>query len=241
MKNYHQLTGQKKAKYIALSVIIHFLLLFGQLGKTIKLFGTKKRQLLASVLILVMILTMLPIGAFRAFAVGTNVAEIGGVGYTSLQTAFNSVTNGQTVKLLGNITVTDGTSFTFSGSNSFTLDLNGKTMSGGSGFYSFVSNTGAGTLTVADSATGGIITSSRSNGNSSGTIDLYTGNGSLIIAGGTVENTSSTTSVAICNRGTGTVSIQNGTVRALHYCIENYANGKAVVSGGILENGMIGK
>ncbi|MEM5796238.1 MAG: hypothetical protein AAGU23_08200, partial [Bacillota bacterium] len=90
-----------------------------------------------------------------------NVAEIGSTGYPTLQAAVDAVAEGQTIKLLDNVTVTDSSSITISGSNSFTLDLNGKTLDGGSGSSSLIKHSGSGTLTIEDGGTGGKITSSR--------------------------------------------------------------------------------
>ncbi|MCX7615468.1 MAG: hypothetical protein N2Z65_06905, partial [Clostridiales bacterium] len=73
MKKHHQLLKKEKAEYITLCILYPFMLLFGFLGKTMKMYGTQKRQITASVLSFVMILTMLPIGALTVLAVNTNL------------------------------------------------------------------------------------------------------------------------------------------------------------------------
>ena len=168
---------------------------------------------------------------FRYLSVtAPNVAEIGSTGYSTLQTAVDAVTEGQTIKLLDNVTVTDSSSITISGANSFTLDLNGKTLDGGSGSASLIKHNGSGTLTIQDSGTGGKITSSRAADNIAGTVELSGGNGNLTLLSGTIENTSAN-GAGIYNNGTGTVSIQDGAVTA-NDCGVNNMHGNVSVSGG---------
>ncbi len=162
-----------------------------------------------------------------------NVAEIGSTGYPTLQAAVDAVDEGQTIKLTDAITVTDSSSITINGAYSFTLDLNGKTLDGGSsGSAAPIKHNGSGTLTIKDSGTGGKITNSRSVGVNSGTIELSVGNGNLTLISGKIEN-SATNGAGIYNNGTGTVSIQGGVVKAS--CGVCNKRGNVSVSGGVIE------
>lgn len=95
-----------------------------------------------------------------------------------------------------------GTTITISGSNSFTLDLNGKTLDGGTALD--ISHIGTGTLTITGNGT---ITSKS--GSATGTIFLQ--GGSLNLLSGALENTTSSGN-AIYNNGTGSVTVSGGTI-----------------------------
>lgn len=117
-----------------------------------------------------------------------HVAQIETTGYTTLQDAFDVVVDGQTIKLLDNITLDDTVKIASGNTKSFTLDLNGKTLNSGSNIA--IQHSGTGTLTIKDTDTNGKITSTADrdiNGISYGTIDLR--GGSLKVESGTVENT----------------------------------------------------
>ena len=170
---------------------------------------------------------------YLSVAPAPNVAEIGSTGYPTLQAAVDAVDEGQTIKLTDAITITDSSSITINGANSFTLDLNGKTLADdGSGSTSLIKHNGSGTLTIQDSGTGGKMTSSRSVGSNGGTVELSGGNGALTLLSGTIENTSAS-GAGIFNNGTGTVSIQDGIVRA-EACSVNNKSGNVSVSGGVV-------
>jgi len=135
-----------------------------------------------------------------------NVAEIGITGYKTLQAAFDAVAEGQTIKLLDNITLSDYISS--SKNYSFTLDLNGKTLDGGTQ-AAIICDGDGGTLIITDSASGGKITSADTNINGSA-IYLKEGNAEdtiLEITGGTIESTSG---YAIYNNADGKISIPSG-------------------------------
>ncbi len=163
----------------------------------------------------------------------TNVAEIGTTGYTTLQAAFDAVAEGQTIKLLDNITLSASVS-SFK-NYSFTFDLNGKTLNGGTAVA--IKLNGSGTLTLTDGASGGNVTSSTSGTYFYGTISL-SGSASLVVAGGAVNNTNSDaiTCPAVGNNGTGTVSVAGGSVSAVStnggIAIINCSTGSVSVSGG---------
>lgn len=88
------------------------------------------RKILSVLLAVVMILSMVSIGAF---AEESAVASIGDVTYSSLQAAVDAAENGQTVKLLDNIQISNGYNdregIKVSGAKNITLDLNGKVLS----------------------------------------------------------------------------------------------------------------
>lgn len=66
MKRFKNLSFREKAEYISILVLYPFFLLFGRLGRSIRLFGTKRRQITASALSLAVILSMLSFSAFAA-------------------------------------------------------------------------------------------------------------------------------------------------------------------------------
>ncbi|MGI6585283.1 MAG: beta strand repeat-containing protein [Lutisporaceae bacterium] len=158
---------------------------------------------------------------YLKFETNNDVARIGSQAYLTLQAAVDAVADEQTITLLKDIDFTEDEIITTGISNrDFTLDLNGFTLNGGSGSSSLIQHNNAGTLTITDSQTGGKITSNRASSTAQGTIAV-TANGSLIIDGGTVENTldyielGTDAGIAVNNRGTGYVRINNGTVSAI--------------------------
>lgn len=166
--------------------------------------------------------------------------ETTGIAYLTLQAAVNAVADEQTITLLKDIDFTADEIITTGISNrDFTLDLNGFTLNGGSGSSSLIQHNNAGTLTIADSQTGGKITSNRASSTAQGTIAV-TANGSLIIDGGTVENTleyidgGSNAGIAVNNRGTGYVRINNGSVSASFAAIFNNSSGSVIVNDGTI-------
>ena len=159
-------------------------------------------------------------------------AGIGEATYITLQEAFNAVAQGQTVKLLDDITLS--ASVTTSGTKDFILDLNGKTLDGGA--EAAIKNYG-GQLTIADYSGGGTITSETSYTYFVGTITLGS-TGSLVVAGGTVKNTALNPEnnglprAAIGSNGTGAISISGGTVQSVGVAINNCSTASVNVSGG---------
>ncbi len=61
MKNFKNLSKKEKAEYTAIILLYPFFALFSALGKSIKLFSTKKRQLVSSVLCAAIVLTGIPV------------------------------------------------------------------------------------------------------------------------------------------------------------------------------------
>ena len=148
------------------------------------------------------------------------VAEINDWGYVALQDAVNAVKEGQTIKLLRDVTVIDGDLYASPviidiDRPSFTLDLNGKKIDGVD--YTPITHNGSGTLTIIDSTgTTGKVTTA-------GYGTLVVNYGSLVVAGGTIENTATGTTgndaedpITIANYSErGSVTVSGGTVCAI--------------------------
>ncbi|MDD4389564.1 MAG: S-layer homology domain-containing protein [Eubacteriales bacterium] len=157
-----------------------------------------------------------------------DVAQIGSTGYSTLQDAVNAVGAGQTIQLIRGITLSDTVTIANGNTKSFTLDLYGQTLNGCS--KSAINHQGSGTLTIADSGTGGEI----KNNSETFTIGavLNEGTGRVIISGGTVQGNYT----GICNRGTGTVVVSGGTVSANTTGVFNNGSGFVIVSGGTVKS-----
>ena len=161
----------------------------------------------------------------QAIAAG-DVAGIDSMGYATLQAAVDAVADGQTIQLLDNITLAATVNIPSSNSNSFTLDLNGKTLN--VGFASAIKHLGSGALTITDSAGGGMVTSGTM-----GTI-FASGSGTVNISGGTINAIGGTEYVAIWVGSNNTLNITDGMVSATGFLgIAIYSqNGIVNVSGG---------
>lgn len=110
------------------------------------------------------------------------VAKVGGKGYDSLQAAINAAKAGETVTLLNdtneNVTIASG---------SFTLDLNGKTLDGGTTPKTAALTNNGGNVVITDSVGGGQI--KRSDTDKAGCYyTILNNSGTLEIAGGKVYN-----------------------------------------------------
>lgn len=110
------------------------------------------------------------------------VAKVGGKGYDSLQAAINAAKAGETVTLLNdtneNVTIASG---------SFTLDLNGKTLDGGTTPKTAALTNNGGNVVITDSVGGGQI--KRSDTEKAGCYyTILNNSGTLEIAGGKVYN-----------------------------------------------------
>ncbi|WP_333646377.1 S-layer homology domain-containing protein [Lacrimispora sp.] len=141
-------------------------------------------------------------------ATSTNVAGINSTGYATLQAAVDAVAEGQTITLLDDIVLTGAVTVGNDISKSFTLDLNGKTLDGGS--LSAIKHQGTGTLTITDSGSDGTVTAA-------GSYTHHTirneGSGVVSIVNVTV-NASGSVTHAIYNKSLGTVDVFSGTVSA---------------------------
>ena len=147
-------------------------------------------------------------------------ALINKTAFITLTEAVSAVADGQTITLLDN--VWDQITIPSTNSRSFTVDLNGKVWGGA--FATFLTHKGSGTLTITDTAGGGKV--KGQGGNS----PIFLQGGSLVVSGGTVENSQSSTA-AILNDGSGSVSVLGGTVQASSAAISNSYTGKITIGG----------
>ena len=72
MKKFKGLSAGEKAQYICILALYPLYMLFERLGKTVKLFGTQKRRISASVLSLAVLVTAISVPAFAATGEGEN-------------------------------------------------------------------------------------------------------------------------------------------------------------------------
>ena len=104
----------------------------------------------------------------------TAAAKIGDTCYTTVQEAVDAVENGQTVTLVRNVQE----NISIMGSAFFTMNLNDKTLDGGTG--NAITHHGSGRLTITDSG----------NGRVTGSMGIWgTGTGEIIVLCGTIEGT----------------------------------------------------
>ena len=135
--------------------------------------------------------------------------------YTSLDAAITAANDGDTLKILDNINLGNGSGVTING-KSITLDLNGQTITY-SGTYSITegAESNGSAITLANSASL-IVTDSSNEKN------------------GKLEATGSS-GTAIYNESSGKIIIESGTVSALGVAIHNKNNGAITITGGKLE------
>jgi hypothetical protein len=129
---------------------------------------------------------------------------------TALQSAITGATGDLDLKLSGSYSgtgmVTIPSTFTYN----ITIDLNGKTLNGGSGDAA-ISHEGSGTLTLIDSAVGGMVTSQSSTGT------IRAGNNSTVnISGGTVSATGSSGYAIYSPNEFAQLNISGGTICAVN-------------------------
>ncbi len=154
------------------------------------------------------------------------LAQIGTTGYLTLQEAVDAVTEGKTIKLLNNMTLSTYVTIPDDNTISFILDLNNKTLA--SDDEKSIYHNGTGTLTITDN-------SDDKNGKISCVkqTTIKVTSGKLIVAGGTVECTDF--GMAIVNYGT--LAISDGTVEytgsSNGRAIDNY--GTLAISGGTVK------
>ena len=170
---------------------------------------------------------------YLKFEPAPDIARIGSKVFTKLQEAVDAITdNGQTIDLLGNIKLTFPIVIANDNDKSFTIDLNGYTIN--SNVRSAIRHSGSGTLTITDDSTegGGVVTSIHDTTYSGYTV--YLDGGSLVVAGGLVENANDLTQgAAIYNNSTGSVSVvSSGMVKSKSgSAIFNVSTGKITISG----------
>lgn len=166
---------------------------------------------------------------------GEVAATVGGVEYATLNEALAAATDGQTVKVLANTTMTTGRVDGIS----ITLDLNGCTVEADNRAFNVV---GGGRLTLDDTAGGGVLKVNKVGGTLS--LGIVTGSkGSAVMKGGTLEVPEY--GIYTTNDDTGAyVSLQGGFIKAT-YGICAIGNGtehsaKVEVSGGEIQAGVFG-
>ena len=160
---------------------------------------------------------------------------MGGVEYATLNEALAAATDGQTVKVLANTTMTTGRVDGIS----ITLDLNGCTVEADNRAFNVV---GGGRLTLDDTAGGGVLKVNKVGSTLS--LGIVTGSkGSAVMKGGTLEVPEY--GIYATNDDTGAyVSLQGGLIKAA-YGICAIGNGtehsaKVEVSGGEVQAGIFG-
>ena len=156
-------------------------------------------------------------------------ASIGNTGYATLQEAIKAVADDDIVTLLTDITLEAPV---YIGSEtSFTLDLNGKTLDGGSNMA--IQHDGTGVLSITDSSGGGV---SIGQVKSAGGEDVPTvglGNGGHLVLSDSAMITAEGGGIGIYNIGSGSVFIAGGDVNAISggTAIKN-GEGDVTVAGG---------
>lgn len=166
---------------------------------------------------------------------GEVAATVGGVEYATLNEALAAATDGQTVKVLANTTMTTGRVDGIS----ITLDLNGCTVEADNRAFNVV---GGGRLTLDDTVGGGVLKVNKVGSTLS--LGIVTGSkGSAVMKGGTLEVPEY--GIYATNDDTGAyVSLQGGLIKAA-YGICAIGNGtehsaKVEVSGGEVQAGIFG-
>lgn len=167
------------------------------------------KKILSMFLVLCLVLTMLPVSVM---AEETHMTIDN---FTDLQGAIDSTAGDLNLKLSDSYTTSNGT-LTIDNNNNhnITIDLNGKTLDGGSN--NAIKHNGTGTLTIKDTGINGKVTSAADkviNSISYGTIDL--GGGILVVESGIIENT--------LNRISANAILK-----------EHYKNGAVILKGGTI-------
>ena len=175
-----------------------------------------------------------------------DVAEINGVGYSTLAKAFAAAKDGDTIKVLSDIATTESITNT----KKVTLDLNGKTIEGtDNATASFGLITNKGNLTIKDSVGDGKITLIATNNrgwNAYSSVISNTVGGKLIVESGTIEHLGGTDmayGIDNLTNGKGTYAetiVNGGTVKSTYRAIRQFLNGVEAqniltVNGGTIE------
>ena len=219
MNKFKSLSKKDKAEYIAIILLYPFFMLFSALGKSLKLFGTKKRQITASVLTFAMILTMLPVMSFTAFAATPSNPS----SWSDLQAKINA---GDEIKLTQDIVAGSGDAqLIVPSGKTVTIDLNGYKIdrnlttavySDGCVFY-----INCGNLTIADTSTAqnGQITGGKSTDDCGG---VFVYKGTFTMTGGNIVGNTAKVGGGVYNSN-GTFTMNGG----------NIVGNKAETGGGV--------
>ena len=164
---------------------------------------------------------------------------INGIGYPTLQAAVDDVADGQTITLLDDIALGNIVTIAEGSSESFTLDLNGKTITSNSD--GVIEHKGSGTLTITDCSSEG-----------GGTVQGYSytilssGNGKIFVSGKATISSHSWQAIYISGAGASAfgrdvLEIAGGTVSSDNaVAIQNITDGNVVVSSGTVTGNDVG-
>ena len=186
------------------------------------------------------------VGEFKTDAaidlfVGVQVSD--GKIYGTLAEAFAAAQDGDTIKLLGNIAMSEGSTNT----KKVTLDLNGKTVTGtdnATGSFAIITNKGE--LTITGNGKIALTATNNRGWNAYSSVISNTVGGKLVVENGTIEHLGGTDmAYAIDNltNGKGTYAetvINGGTIKSTYRAIRMFLNGVEAeniltVNGGTIE------
>ena len=158
------------------------------------------------------------------------VAQVDEVGYSTFADARAAWTDGTTLTLLADVSLTERTEI----NTDVTLDLNGKTLTGGSNMFYVTS----GKLTIQDTSEGasGVYTSTAGNGDYGLAPQGYKGavtlrGGSFELMSGTVNGSSYAVRTAT---GSGTITVSGGTLTGMYPIYDGQGTYNIVVTDGKL-------
>lgn len=172
------------------------------------------------------------------YGVATAIAQIGTDRYTSLQAAVTAAKAGKTIQLLNDTTE----NITISAKKQITLDLNGHTLSGGTGTAK-ATILNKGNVTITDTSAGKTGTIKRDDRGVDGETSYYVidNNSTMVIDQANVKNNSGVKgSSLIRNGGVDTASsltINGGTFEQQNFiAVKNDSNGDLTINGGTLSS-----
>jgi len=173
------------------------------------------------------------------------VANVGLTTYFDLQAAIDAAQDGETVKLIKNVTLTD--TLTIPAGKTITLDLSGKTITGtdnATGSFGLITNKGELTITGNGKIT---LTATNNRGwNAYSSVISNTVGGKLIVENGTIEHLGGTDmayGIDNLTNGKGTYAetiINGGTIKSTYRGIRQFLNGVEAqniltINGGVVE------
>ena len=168
------------------------------------------------------------VGGSTSPAAQGDVARIGNTSYVTLKDAINAAGDDDTVTLLTDIVL--AAPIYIGSSISITLDLNGKTLDGGSNMA--IQHDGTGILNITDSSGGGVSMGQvkSAGGEEVATVGLSNG-GHLVLSG--IAMITADGGIAVLNLGSGSIFIADGDVNATSggTAIKN-GEGEVIVAGG---------
>ncbi len=139
------------------------------------------------------------------------VASVGTAIYFDLQSAFEAATEGVTITVLKDVTLSD--TITIAKDKNITLDLNGKTVSmsvAATKTSALITNNG--TLTIKDSGENGKLTYVSSTVSTAYSTTTIINNGTLTVESGIIENTSARGGAAYAIDSYNTLTVNGGTI-----------------------------